>query len=351
MLRKFALNGLYYTGAQAVLGRLTRGMGSIFMFHHVRNLNQGGFNPNNHLSVSPEFLDRMILYFKRAGHEFISMDDVYERLQNPQRNTKKKPFICITLDDGYRDNLTKAVPVFRRHQVPYLIYIAPGLIEASDPLWWEDIEQVFEKKKNIYVDMPKGRVEFDISTDEKKSIHYEDFIRELLFFTPEEDQRRVAAQLASAHKVNSKEHVKNQIMNWSELNDLSKDPLCTIGAHTIGHYALRKLSAEKSRFEMEQSRAILKSELGLNTTHFAYPYGHKLLAGTREFETAKELGFKTAVTTRHGVIYPEHRQHMTGLPRVSINGNYQSMAYIRSLVSGIPARIYNRGKKIDVEDA
>ncbi len=348
MLRKVILNSLYYSGAQALLAPLTRGSGAIFMLHHVRNLKQSAFSPNHHLSTSPEFLDRMILRLKQQGIAFVTMDEAAERIQSPDKHEGSPPWAAITLDDGYRDNLLNAVPVFRRHQVPYLIYIAPGLVDGTSSLWWEDLERVIAKQKLIFVDLPGGRTEFDISTPDRKTKVYKDLFVYLLLEVDEQHQRQIVADLAKAYKVDTGAYLRDQVMDWSELQFLAKDTLCSLGAHTIGHYALAKLKEDEVRFEMDQSREIIRAETGVEAAHFAFPYGQAAVAGQREFEIARSCQFRTAVTTRHGVIYPEHKDHMMALPRVSVNGNHQSMHYITTLLSGVPTRVRNLGRKLDV---
>ena len=66
------------------------------------------------------------------------------------------------------------------------------------------------------------------------------------------------------------------------------------------------------RAEMENSRAVIEAALGVRPEHFAYPVGDPTSAGPREFKIAAELGFKTAVTTRPGVLFPGHADHLTG---------------------------------------
>ena len=348
MWRKTVLNSLYFSGAQGLLKPYLGGVGSILMLHRVLNIKKQPFAPNYHLTASPEFLDRIILKLKGDGYDFISLDEVAERLQSPEKYKDAKPFLSITLDDGYRDNLVNAVPVFRRHEVPYTIYIAPALTDGTVTLWWEDIEHLIASKKKISVSLPNGNQAYDLSTHQKKSQSYGSLVDQLLLEVDQAEQRKIVTQLCKAYGIDATSHVKESLMNWEEINALSKDPLCTIGAHTIHHYALSKLPKEDAKNEIEESRKIIKAKIGKDPIHLAYPYGFSQVADSREFNMAKELGFRTATTTRHGVLYPEHKDHMTALPRVSMNGHHQSLRYVSTLLSGIPTRIKNHGKKLDV---
>ncbi|HWL05080.1 MAG TPA: polysaccharide deacetylase, partial [Xanthobacteraceae bacterium] len=87
--------------------------------------------------------------------------------------------------------------------------------------------------------------------------------------------------------------------------------------------------------------------LGQRPEHFAYPVGDATAAGPREFRIASELGFKTAVTTRPGVIFPEHRDHLLALPRVSLNGEFQKLRYFRVLMAGAATGLANRFRRVN----
>ena len=50
--------------------------------------------------------------------------------------------IAITLDDGFRDNLEHALPVFKRHAAPFTIYVCPGFSDRTAELWWDALERI-----------------------------------------------------------------------------------------------------------------------------------------------------------------------------------------------------------------
>jgi len=79
----------------------------------------------------------------------------------------------------------------------------------------------------------------------------------------------------------------------------------------------------------------------------SYPFGDRTACAAREFELAAELGFKTAVTARPGVLFGRHRQCMTALPRIPVDGDYQRMRYLRVLLSGSATALWNGFRRVD----
>lgn len=348
LLRKAVLNALYYSGVRSLAKPLVGGMGSILMLHHVCDDPEYRFFPNRHLYVSPTFLDELIEELS-TEYEFISMDEVVERLENPNHNKQSKPFLTITLDDGYADNIRHAAPIFRKHKTPYMIYIAPDLVNHTSKIWWDDLERIVGNTSDkISVEFPDGVREYRVETPADKNDTYERLVKSLFFEVDELQQREIVSRLCATYGEDELGYVKEQIASWGQLKELSKDTLCTLGAHSMNHYLLSKLDDQTLRYEMEESRNVLERKIGSKVDHLAYPYGFQRAASQREFAMAKELGFRSAVTTRHGVLYEAHREHMTALPRVSINGNYQKISYMKSLLGGIPTRLENRGLALNV---
>ena len=344
-LLKTILNGMYFSGVQAACGFWTGGIGAILMLHHVRENDHSQFAPNQHLQISPRFLDKVLRNIVRSGFELVSLDEIHHCYSQKKLDRNRK-MIAITLDDGYRDNLLNAVPIFRKYNAPYTIYIAPGLIDNRADLWWEDLSAMIAVRDQIRVSMPKGYCEFDVSTLEKKNRVFAELLEWLTNKISEEEQRRIVRELAFMYKIDTKAHCKEQIMNWGEISELAQDPLCTIGAHTIHHYAIARLDPIVAAWEMRESANILKAELGKMPHHFAFPYGYRQAAGPRDFKIAKELGFKTAVTTQYGVLKNWHGDQMHALPRVSLNGKFQSVRYVETLLSGLPALVSNSSNRL-----
>ncbi len=109
---------------------------------------------------------------------------------------------------------------------------------------------------------------------------------------------------------------------------------------------LRKATDETVRSEMQMSAATIEAALGVRPT-FRLSGRRPHLGGPREFRIAAEVGFKTAVTTRPGVLFPEHAAHLTALPRISLNGEYQQRRYAKVLLSGAATALWNGFRRVD----
>jgi Polysaccharide deacetylase len=176
---------------------------------------------------------------------------------------------------------------------------------------------------------------------------FDELYRWLRSLRTEEELRAVIRDLARRYHVDIAAFCDDLCMSWDELAKLAADPLVTIGAHTVSHSMLAKLPPDAVRAEMDLSRSIIEAALGTRPEHLSYPIGDSTSAGPREFAIAAELGFKTAVTTRPGVLFRSHSGHLTALPRISLNGEYQRLRYVRVLLSGSATAMWNGFRRLD----
>ena len=336
-LVKAALSAAYYLGADGLLAPFTRGQGVIFMLHHVRPEPPKAFEPNRILKVTPDFLEEVITEVKAAGFETVSLDEVEERLKPGYDGP---PFACFTLDDGYKDNARYAYPVFKRHNVPFTIYVPSDYADGRGELWWLVLENVIRQAPDMSVQMDGRLRHFPTGTAAEKNAAY-DAIYWWLRHLPEDRCRLVVTELAQSIGYDPSAMCGELVMGWDELRELAQDPLVTIGGHTKSHYALGKLSLEDARDEINGSIARIEAETGKPCRHFSYPYGCAQSAGRREFDLAEKAGIKTAVTTRKGLIFRRHARSLTALPRLSLNGDYQDGRYVKVMLSGAPFVVWN----------
>ena len=339
------MEALYFSGAHVLLRPWLGGVGAIMTLHHVRPPRLDRFQPNRLLEVNPAFFERVIRRLRRSGADLVSLDEMHRRMT--ERDFKKR-FVCITFDDGYRDNLDFAYPVLKKYEVPFAIYVATGFIDRIGEMWWLTLEAVIANNKLVGLRLDGEDRLFNCRTVDEKRTAYEYIYWWLRQRETEEEVRKIVRELAARYDVDTAKFCADLCMTWQELATLAADPLVTIGAHTVNHVMLAKVPDKAVRSELANSRAVIEAALGVKPLHLAYPVGDRTSAGPREFKIAAELGYKTAVTTRPGAIFRGHAEHLTALPRISFNGEFQRPRYARVLVSGAATSLWNGFRPINV---
>ena len=330
--------GFHASRLHRAASALARGRGLILTFHRVRPERPAtGYAPNGALEITPQFLELTLDVVRREGFELVSLGEARRRLVEAQG----APFAALTFDDGYRDTLTDALPVLERRRAPFTVYCATGFIERTARLWWLELEEAIRRLETVDI----GRARIPARTPAEKSAAF-DRIYWLLRGRPEPELLQTVGDLALRAGVDRQALSDGLFMDWNDVIRLSRHPLATIGAHSVTHRRLAHWSADQARAEMANSKASLEARLGIEVDAFAYPVGDPTSAGTREFELAREVGFATAVTTRPGMLFPEHARRLTALPRVSVNGHWQRAEALEVLLSGAPFWLWNGGRRI-----
>jgi peptidoglycan/xylan/chitin deacetylase (PgdA/CDA1 family) len=334
------LGAIAATGADRRLRSVAQGAGVILMFHHVRPWRPRAFAPNHVLEITPEFLDFALTELGREGFDIIPLDAVPERLRGKAHGP---PFAALTFDDGYRDNVEHAWPILKRHGAPWTLYITTDFAEGTGRLWWLELERVIALKDRVTLVLGGEQLGLPSRTAREKQAAFsaiyarvragpQDRIDELLDGLDDEAERGGDTAAATL------------CLSWSELDSLAGEPDVTIGAHTLSHPMLAKLGSFLAMDEIGGSKAYLERRLGREVRHLAYPFGDPSVAGPREFRLARQAGFVTAVTTRPGHVFADHGTHLHALPRVSMNGLFQTESALRALLSGVPFLAWNRGR-------
>jgi peptidoglycan/xylan/chitin deacetylase (PgdA/CDA1 family) len=326
------------TGLHRLAAPLTCGLGAILMFHHVRPWVEREFAPNLLLEITPEFLDATLGLVKARGFAIISLDAALERIGAPG----ERPFVVLTFDDGYRDNVEHALPVLEKHAAPFTMFVTSGFAERTARLWWIELEEAVRRLRRIAMEGLELSTTAAVEKDRAYALLYR-----MLRAGPEERLLEVCAHLCVGAEIEPSDIPARLCLDWSGIRQVSQHRLATIGVHTLTHPMLAKHPETFVRNELAESRARIEAAIGKPAHHLAYPVGDPTSAGPREFAIARELGFASAVTTRAGMIFPEHAAYRTALPRLSVNGRYQSLEMLDILLSGAPFALWNRGRRVN----
>ncbi|WP_442892207.1 polysaccharide deacetylase family protein [Ensifer sp. MJa1] len=321
-------NGLRRTGLMAG----ARGQGAIFTLHHVRPKPLRAFDPNAHLEITPAFLDAALTTLKRDGYRFVALEQLPEALAKCDG-----PIACFTLDDGYRDNLDHALPVFARHQAPFTVFVAGGFVDRTHTLWWETLANLLGANDILRFDFGNGAETLCTGTSVEKQVAF----NRLAAFVHDRDEAQAITALnviALECGVDPLALTDRLTLDDVGLRRLTENPLASLGAHTISHRSVARLEEAEARREIHQSALRVEAITGKRPLTFAYPYGDAQAVSARDHRLVADLGFTLAVTTRPGTLVERSLSSLHALPRISLNGHFQRARYVSALASGIPFR-------------
>lgn len=186
------------------------------------------------------------------------------------RETHDRPVVAITFDDAFADNYHHAWPLLTEFGLPATFFITTGLVEGQP------------------------------------------------------------AVLARFARLLSVDRSQIQPLSWAQVGEMRAGGM-SIGAHSVTHPNLAFVDSDEARWEIENSRRVLKDVLGEDVTSFAYPFGKpKHNFTSRTVAQVREAGFSSAGvincrTLRRG-------EHPLRLPRIPINDD--SLDVLRDVVSG-----------------
>ena len=325
-LIRTGLEALYFSGAHMLMRPFVGGIGAILMLHHVRPARSDRFQPNRLLEVTPHFFDRLCRKLRRSRLDIVTLDEMHERLVE---DYSKRRFVCLTFDDGYRDNLHFAYPILKKYQIPFGLYIPTSFPDRLGELWWLALEAVIARNDRIGLVIDGKDQRFDCRTVGEKRALYALLYAWLRRLPTEEDVRRAIRDLSRRYHVDIAAFCEELCMTWDELAALASDPLVTIGAHTVNHVMLKKVSEKAARTEMEMSRSVIAASLGVRAAASGLSGRRSDLRRPARIPDRPGNRLQDGRDHASGRPVPQHRDHLMALPRISVNGEFQRMRYLQ----------------------
>ena len=204
----------------------------------------------------------------------------------------KDNLAVITFDDGYLDNYQVAFPVLRQFKVPATIFVVSGLVGTADNLW-NDLLVNYLEDQNSRQAMTFEPFEgtFCIATfRDKQETFYR--LKELVKYLPRNRKDEFIGKLVDHN------HPEDRIMDWSQLRELVASGIVDIGAHTVTHELLTRVTRDEAKKQVRNSKLQLEEGLGCPVHSFAYPNGDY---DASIAEMVRDSGYSGACTTRTGV--------------------------------------------------
>ena len=271
------------------------------------------FNPNLPLYVDVDDFDKQLRFLK-ANSNCLTIHEAVRNLETGVSSSSGG--VALTFDDGYRDNLTLALPIAEKYGVPFTIFVTTGFVDRTADLWWEEHRFLIERCPTLAMEYGHRKYSWDLSNEANKYQAAE----QLRTLFKEMDTVRQKASLSQLRAQCSETYsYDSEILTWDELSELAKHPLITLGVHTCTHAVLSRLSDAEVERELLESRAYLREKLGLDFDLLAYPMGQKEHADTREFAVAEKAQFRAAFTSRSGAMPHLGSRSMFEIPRIPVD--------------------------------
>ncbi len=306
--------------------------GCMLTFHRAAPAAKWADLPNKGFYLNLDYLDNLLGTLKRDGWEIVTADEIVCRLKLGENGSR---LVNFSVDDCYRDTFEHVVPLFRRHGVPVTLFVTTGIPDGTMPLGWAGLEAILAERPQITYN---GQT-VEVSTHQAK----QQWFARISSAWETHDFYDEFAKFCQVNGVDPLELRDEHAITWEMLETFKGDPLVEIGAHTVSHYRISSLPEDQALQELAGSRQRLRARLGIDCRHFAFPYGRSGDCGKRDFDLAREAGFVSASTTRKGLV--RQGQDLFSLPRNTLNGVHQSMAYASFLLSGLAglaARVLGR---------
>ncbi len=260
----------------------------ILMYHRVNT------DPNClGLTVPPELFSNQLKYLK-DNYELISLSDAVSRISSGE---VKGNSCVITFDDGYRDNYQFAAPLLANHNIPATIFVTFDAIQSGH-FGWGAFDRALLSTELKELDLQHfglGRYSLDSQKVREKAVVT---LHRLLKQKPDTEKQAVVDHVVTT--CGGGILGERIMMNWAEVNELANSGMVTIGAHTISHPILSRVTLAKARHEIIEGKRLIEQKLDVEVNYFAYPNGQPADIGQEVVQLVREAGYLGACTTIAG---------------------------------------------------
>jgi peptidoglycan/xylan/chitin deacetylase (PgdA/CDA1 family) len=241
----------------------------------------------------------------------LALEEALVRMYNGESLPSRA--VALTFDDGYRDNLTLAVPMLERLGLPATFFLVPGLLSGEADAWWETIGWALQSSARESLSW-EG-MSLALSNPHERDAAYSQIVKRL---KRRDNRERATMMLELLELLDPPGEPPDLFMDWEGARELVKRGF-SVQSHTCSHVVLAQENLESQRRELTEAKQLLEQELDIDISTIAYPHGGPQDYNAVTVRLAGEAGYRWAVTTREAfttsavpplesrrcVIYPE----------------------------------------------
>lgn len=313
-----------------------RKIGLIYFCHGVTKRKSDIFIENLHLDFRT--FKNGIELFEKLGFEFISMPELLN-LSKQQFKTRR-PWIHLTFDDGYENNLSVISPYLKEKKIPWSLFVSTHHIENQERFYTYKIRcAVLNTKREINL----GTKDLSLSPQSlrKIRINFADkanaFLKTLGKMETVVFMQKIDSLLdAESWRYYNQLYKADNVLSPKQLIELADNQRVHIGSHNHRHIILNKnVSSKEIYTEMKTSKNWLQQQLKRNITSYCYPNGKATDFSPVTRRICKSLDYKLGFTTIDQAVSATTDPYE--IPRISfpVDLNYARRHILNFLIPGL----------------
>lgn len=308
-LKNTVARGGYATGLWRFANRVSRkGRITILTLHCVGSPSGTEFLPT-YMKLSEELFDRLLSDLAR-GFDVIPLDEALARLADPSQCDRKNA-VVITLDDGYKDNLTHALPILKKYNMPATVFLEAGAVDRQSLTWIHKFFYLRRYKGPAHIadeymrgtsDEKRAEKLREARAGPKEQLEYQ--IKRLLKYDIDHEERERIFENAFVEAGGDAQKLLDEAyLTWDEVSTMAEQGI-SFGCHTMNHPILSTLSKEDARQEIVGARTLIKEKTGIDAHTFAYPWGRNWDFNDETIDVLKEEGFSCGLVMDNSSLFP-----------------------------------------------
>ena len=309
----------------------------ILMYHRV------GPNKSNWLlpPISTNDFENQMRYLSKT-HKILPLNDLAKYII--EGKTVDEKIAVVTFDDGYKDNYICAFPILKKYNIPATVFLVTGNIGTKNLFWFDKIRYLLLHSKIKRINLNEFG---DFTLNTLKNRLFSSFIiSEKLKKIPNEKKNNILEEIENISDVNIPvDLAKNLILSWDEVKEMNE---CSVdfGAHTVTHPILTRISFDRAKYEISQSKKNIEKKIGKTVNTFCYPNGTSDDFNTNLLNFVTESGFSCAVTTIP--IIDTSKANLYRLGRLPTAWSFESFKFLISGCYSDASSIMNRFRRSNV---
>lgn len=260
------------------------------MYHKVGN-NYSEFIP----ALNSKVFEKQIKLLTKL-YDVVSLEDIFSQRIKDRKRAKA----VITFDDGYKCIYKYAFPILKKYKIPANVFLTVDAVESNQPIWSDLLSCYigFTKMNALELSIGENKFHFEL-TDRNRRLNSLNQIKALLKGLQEAQKLLLLEEIKQKLDVDNPDNGILDMLSWDEIKEMSENNIY-FGGHTLTHPILTKITLEKAKHEVLNSKEIIEKMIGRPVTTFAYPNGQSDDFNSDIKKILSESGYKSACTTVFG---------------------------------------------------